>query len=162
MSEPRLNEALRRLRDRAAAAALTDDARGVGSGNFRAHVRQTIVEEIRGSGLETQESVRLRLSDLEQKVDELMQIIGTLDSEPPPSSSPEPPETAHRHAVAGSFYQDDHRPRGRWKRAGIIAVFIVAVILGALGLMFAMGDRIPFTVTSALDGLPHRLGPHPG
>jgi hypothetical protein len=150
MSEPRLNEALRRLRDRAAAAALTDDARGVGSGNFRAHVRQTIVEEIRGSGLETQESVRLRLSDLEQKVDELMQIIGTLDSEPPPSRSPEPPgaETARPHNTPAPFYQDDDRPRSRWKRAGIITVFIVAVILGALGLMIAMGDHIPFAVTS--------------
>jgi hypothetical protein len=163
MSEPRLNEALRRLRDRAAAAALTDDARSIGSGNFRAHVRQTIVEEIRGSGFETPENMRLRLSDLEQKVDELIQIIGTLDSEPPPTRPPEPPgpEAIRSYAAPSSSYLEEHRPRSRWKRTGIIAVFIVAVILGALGLILAVGDHLPLTVTSAFNEFAYRFGPSP-
>lgn len=159
MSEPRLNEALRRLRDRAAAAALTDEVRSLGSENFRAHVRQTIAEEIRGSGLETSDNVRSRLSELEQKVDELIQIIGTLDSEPPPPARPPGPEAASPYGEPIQSYPGPRLGANRRRRAGIIAVFIIAVILGALGLILAVGDRIPLAVTAVFDEVAYRFGP---
>jgi hypothetical protein len=164
MTEPRLNEALRRLRDRAAAAALTEDVKSANSEDLRAYVRQAIADEIRQSSLESTHDVRLRLSELERKVDELLQIIATLDSEPPLGLSAVENESlpsfegGRIHKEPVRLHDTQRRPRPRGRTGRIVALLIIAVALATASLVLVVTGHVPFAVAALLDGVAQRFG----
>jgi hypothetical protein len=148
MSERPLTEALRRLHDRAAAAALAEEPKSIGHENFRASVRRLVAEEIRGSSTEPIDDLRLRVAEVERKLDEFMQILGSFENEaPPPTSVAEP---AYREPVAVEQYSSRRRQS---LGLPLMIALIVAVAIAALVLVLAITDLLPASLTTFFDKL---------
>jgi hypothetical protein len=158
MSERRLTEALRRLHDRAAAAALAEEPRSIGHENFRAFARRVIAEEIRNSGAAPDDDLRIRLAEVERKLDEFMQIIGSFDNDPPPPPPVASAEPFYQPSPATSYadsYAAPNRYPGRRRRPRLPVLIVVgaAVLLAALGLMLAVAGLLPASVTTFFDSM---------
>jgi hypothetical protein len=147
MSERRLTEALRRLHDRAAAAALAEEPKSIGHENFRASVRRIVAEEIQGSSTESIDDLRLRVADVERKLDEFMQILGSFEEAPPPAPVAEP---AYREPVAVEQYSSR---RKQSLGLPLMIALIVAVTIAALVLVLAITDLLPASLTTFFDKL---------
>jgi hypothetical protein len=147
MSERRLTEALRRLHDRAAAAALAEEPKSIGHENFRASLRRIVAEEIQGSSAEAIDDLRLRVADVERKLDEFMQVLGSFEEAPPPASVAEP---AYREPVAVERYSSR---RKQSLGLPLMIALIVAVVIAALVLVLAVADLLPVSLTTFFDKL---------
>jgi hypothetical protein len=145
MSERRLTEALRRLHDRAAAAALAEEPKSIGHENFRASVRRIVAEEIQGSSTESIDDLRLRVADVERKLDEFMQILGSFEEAPTPVAEP-----AYREPAAVEQYSSR---RKQSLGLPLMIALIVAVAIAALVLVLAITDLLPASLTTFFDKL---------